>query len=492
MSTQILMPALSPTMEEGRLAKWLIKPGDIVKSGMVIAEIETDQATMEVEAVDEGRVGELLVAAGTSGVKVNTPIATIIGEGTGHAPAAPVAMPVPAYSPTPVYAPTAAAYAPPPIIAQAPAYVPPADVPAPVPVSAPIAPRVTTPVFASPLPVQPPAPTANWPAGETVTQTMREALRDAMAEEMRANPNVLLMGEEVAQYQGAYKVSQGLLEEFGAKRVIDTPITEQGFAGIGVGAALAGLNPIVEFMTWNFAMQAIDQIINSAAKTLYMSGGQMGCPIVFRGPNGAASRVGAQHSQCFSAWYAHVPGLKVVCPSNPADAKGLLKAAIRDPNPVLVLENEMLYGLSGDVPRDGNWTVPIGKARIARVGHHVTIVSFARGMLYALEAAKTLEADGIDAEVIDLRTLRPIDWETILASVKKTNRLVTVEEAWPTCSVGSEICAQVAIQAFDYLDAPPAKVSGADVPMPYAANLEKLALPTAADVVAAVKKVCYR
>jgi pyruvate dehydrogenase E1 component beta subunit len=321
---------------------------------------------------------------------------------------------------------------------------------------------------------------------------MREALRDAMAEEMRANPNVLLMGEEVAQYQGAYKVSQGLLEEFGAKRVIDTPITEQGFAGIGVGAALAGLNPIVEFMTWNFAMQAIDQIINSAAKTLYMSGGQMGCPIVFRGPNGAASRVGAQHSQCFSAWYAHVPGLKVVCPSNPADAKGLLKAAIRDPNPVLVLENEMLYGVSGEVPRDTNWTVPIGKARIVRVGHHVTIVSFARGMQYALDAAKTLEADGIDAEVIDLRSLRPIDWETILTSVKKTNRLVTVEEAWPTCSIGSEICAQVAIQAFDFLDAPPAKVSGADVPMPYAANLEKLALPTATDVVAAVKKVCYR
>jgi pyruvate dehydrogenase E1 component beta subunit len=486
MSTQILMPALSPTMEEGRLAKWLIKPGDMVKSGMVIAEIETDKATMEVEAVDEGRVGELLVAAGTSGVKVNTPIATIIGEGAGHSPAP---MHVPAYPPPPIYTP-------PPVIAPAPAYVPPAYVPAPtiLPVSAPIAPRVTTPppAYANSSPVQPAVPTANRLVGETITQTMREALRDAMAEEMRANPNVLLMGEEVAQYQGAYKVSQGLLEEFGAKRVIDTPITEQGFAGIGVGAALAGLNPIVEFMTWNFAMQAIDQIINSAAKTLYMSGGQMGCPIVFRGPNGAASRVGAQHSQCFSAWYAHVPGLKVVCPSNPADAKGLLKAAIRDPNPVLVLENEMLYGLSGEVPRDANWTVPIGKARIARVGHHVTIVSFARGMQYALEAAKTLEADGIDAEVIDLRTLRPIDWETIIASVKKTNRLVTVEEAWPTCSVGSEICAQVAIQAFDYLDAPPAKVSGADVPMPYAANLEKLALPTAADVVAAVKKVCYR
>jgi pyruvate dehydrogenase E1 component beta subunit len=495
MSTQILMPALSPTMEEGRLAKWLIKPGDMVKSGMVIAEIETDKATMELEAVDEGRVGELLVLAGTSGVKVNTPIATIFAEGAPitHVPAT---LTAPTYTPPPVFtsppmttqSPT---YVTPTYVPPAP-YVPPAYVPAPaiVPVSSPIAPRVIPPPA---MQRSSPAPTpSTWATGETVTQTMREALRDAMAEEMRANPNVFLMGEEVAQYQGAYKVSQGLLEEFGAKRVIDTPITEQGFAGIGVGAALAGLNPIVEFMTWNFAMQAIDQIINSAAKTLYMSGGQMGCPIVFRGPNGAASRVGAQHSQCFSAWYAHVPGLKVVCPSNPADAKGLLKAAIRDPNPVLVLENEMLYGLSGKVPRDTNAVVPIGKARIVRVGHHVTIVSFARGMQYALEAAKTLEADGIDAEVIDLRTLRPIDWDTIIASVKKTNRLVTVEESWPTCSIGSEICAQVAIQAFDYLDAPPAKVSGADVPMPYAANLEKLALPTAADVVAAVKKVCYR
>jgi pyruvate dehydrogenase E1 component beta subunit len=477
MSTQILMPALSPTMEEGRLAKWLIKPGDMVKSGMVIAEIETDKATMEVEAVDEGRVGALLVAAGTSGVKVNTPIATIMGDEVAPATATPT---VTTYTPPPVYSQASVAV-------PAAVYVPPAYVPAPsiIPVSAPVSPPV-------PRSSQAPALATALRASETITQTMREALRDAMAEEMRANPNVLLMGEEVAQYQGAYKVSQSLLEEFGAKRVIDTPITEQGFAGIGVGAALAGLNPIVEFMTWNFAMQAIDQIINSAAKTLYMSGGQMGCPIVFRGPNGAASRVGAQHSQCFSAWYAHVPGLKVVCPSNPADAKGLLKSAIRDPNPVLVLENEMLYGLSGEVPRDTNAVVPIGKARIARVGHHVTIVSFARGMIYAMEAAKSLEADGIDAEVIDLRSLRPIDWDTILTSVKKTNRLVTVEEAWPTCSIGSEICAQVAIQAFDYLDAPPAKVSGADVPMPYAANLEKLALPTAADVVAAVKTVCYR
>ena len=326
---------------------------------------------------------------------------------------------------------------------------------------------------------------------EMVTQTMREALRDAMAEEMRRDGDVFLMGEEVAQYQGAYKVSQNLLAEFGDKRVIDTPITEQGFAGIGVGAALAGLKPIVEFMTWNFAMQAIDQIINSAAKTLYMSGGQMGCPIVFRGPNGAAARVGAQHSQCYSSWYAHVPGLKVVCPSNAADAKGLMKSAIRDPNPVLVLENEMLYGQSGEVPKDPEWLVPIGKAKIVRPGNHVTIVSFARGMHYALDAAKTLAAEGIEAEVIDLRSLRPIDWETIIGSIKKTNRLVTVEEAWPTCSIGSEICAQAAIQAFDYLDAPPAKVSGADVPMPYAANLEKLALPTAAQVVAAVKAVVY-
>ncbi len=321
-------------------------------------------------------------------------------------------------------------------------------------------------------------------------QTMREALRDAMAEEMRSDANVFLMGEEVAQYQGAYKISQGLLEEFGPKRVIDTPITEQGFAGIGVGAAMAGLRPIVEFMTWNFAMQAIDQIVNSAAKTLYMSGGQMGCPIVFRGPNGAAARVAAQHSQCYSAWYAHVPGLKVVAPSNPADAKGLLKSAIRDPNPVLVLENEILYGASGPVPK-GEWIVPIGKARIARAGTDVTIVSFARGMVYALEAAEQLAGEGIEAEVIDLRSLRPLDLATIIESVKKTNRLVTVEEAWPVCSVGSEICAQVAIQAFDYLDAPPAKVSGADVPMPYAANLERLALPTVAHVVEAVKAVCY-
>jgi pyruvate dehydrogenase E1 component beta subunit len=394
-------------------------------------------------------------------------------------------VPAPAAVAPTVVMPPPAPYVP---VAVAPRHVP-VYSSAPAPVAAPVTPPAPQVAYQAPPTYSQAQP---WPAADTITQTMREALRDAMAEEMRASPDVLLMGEEVAQYQGAYKVSQGLLEEFGAKRVIDTPITEQGFAGIGVGAALAGLRPIVEFMTWNFAMQAVDQIVNSAAKTLYMSGGQMGCPIVFRGPNGAAARVGAQHSQCFSSWYAHIPGLKVVCPSNPADAKGLLKAAIRDPNPVLVLENEMLYGQSGEVPRDPDWVVPIGKARVVRVGHHVTIVSFARGMMYALEAAKTLEAEGIDAEVIDLRSLRPIDWDTILTSVRKTNRIVTVEEAWPVCSVGSEICAQVAIQAFDYLDAPPAKVSGADVPMPYAANLERLALPTAADVVAAVKAVCYR
>jgi pyruvate dehydrogenase E1 component beta subunit len=462
MPTEILMPALSPTMEEGKLAKWLVKEGQAIKPGDIIAEIETDKATMEVEAVDEGKVSKLLVAEGTEGVKVNTPIAVLDGDGA-------LAPPSPRASETGRPAPTARGEG-----------------------------RGEGQPKASASPVSDPHPNP-LPAevrGEgmagvgTVTQTMREALRDAMAEEMRRDKDVFLMGEEVAQYQGAYKISQGLLEEFGERRVIDTPITEQGFAGIGVGAAMAGLKPIVEFMTWNFAMQAIDQIINSAAKTLYMSGGQMGCPIVFRGPNGAAARVAAQHSQCYSAWYAHVPGMKVVAPSNAADAKGLLKSAIRDPNPVLVLENEILYGTSGPVPK-GEWLVPIGKARVARVGTHVTIVSFARGMQYALEAAEQLAKDGIEAEVIDLRSLRPLDIDTIIESVKKTNRLVTVEEAWPVCSVGSEICAQVAIRAFDYLDAPPAKVSGADVPMPYAANLEKLALPTSAQVVEAVKNVLY-
>jgi pyruvate dehydrogenase E1 component beta subunit len=453
MPTEILMPALSPTMEEGKLAKWLVEEGQTVKAGDIIAEIETDKATMEVEASDEGKVSKLLVAEGTEGVKVNTPIAVLDGEGLATPSATSAAPPAPA--PAPAAAAASAARG-----SRMPAATP----------------TVGEPEIA--------------PGRETVTQTMREALRDAMAEEMRRDANVFLMGEEVAQYQGAYKISQGLLEEFGPKRVIDTPITEQGFAGIGVGAAMAGLRPIVEFMTWNFAMQAIDQIVNSAAKTLYMSGGQMGCPIVFRGPNGAAARVAAQHSQCYSAWYAHVPGLKVVAPSNPADAKGLLKSAIRDPNPVLVLENEILYGAHGPVPR-GEWVVPIGKARVARAGSHVTIVSFARGMVYALAAAEQLAGEGIEAEVIDLRSLRPLDLATIVGSVIRTNRLVTVEEAWPVCSVGSEICAQVAMQAFDYLDAPPAKVSGADVPMPYAANLERLALPSTAQVVAAVKAVCY-
>ena len=469
MPTEILMPALSPTMEEGKLAKWLVAEGQSVKPGDVIAEIETDKATMEVEAVDEGKVSKLLVPEGTEGVKVNTPIALLDGGAESPSPHKPSAAP----------AQTGVAGAKPEGLrgegrGEGQPHTP------------------TLAPFVAPHPSPLPMPEEAWGEGAIVTQTMREALRDAMAEEMRRDKDVFLMGEEVAQYQGAYKISQGLLDEFGAARVIDTPITEQGFAGIGVGAAFAGLKPIVEFMTWNFAMQAIDQIVNSAAKTLYMSGGQVNCPIVFRGPNGAAARVAAQHSQCYSAWYAHVPGLKVVAPSNPADAKGLLKSAIRDPNPVLVLENEVLYGSSGQVPKVDDWLVPIGKARIARPGSHVTIVSFARAMLYALDAAEQLAAEGIDAEVIDLRTLRPLDLETVIASVRKTNRIVTVEEAWPVCSVGSEICAQVAMQAFDYLDAPPAKVSGADVPMPYAANLERLALPSAAQVIGAVRAVCYK
>ena len=479
MSTQILMPALSPTMEEGKLAKWLVKEGDDIVAGMVIAEIETDKATMEVEAVDEGKLAQILIAEGTEGVKVNTPIAVI--QSVDGAVVQPVA------APEVVPAPLAAA------VSANGAVASPASAAAAVPAAV-TPPPQSVPPPAEPAPAPAPAPPASSETGKAVDVemiTMREALRDAMAEEMRRDGDVFLMGEEVAEYQGAYKVSQGLLEEFGARRVIDTPITEQGFAGIGVGAAMGGLKPIVEFMTWNFAMQAIDQIINSAAKTLYMSGGQMGCPIVFRGPNGAASRVAAQHSQCYSAWYAHCPGLKVVAPSNPADAKGLMKAAIRDPNPVIVLENEILYGQSGDVPKGDDWVLPIGQARIAREGSDVTVVSFSRGMNYALDAAERLAGEGIAAEVIDLRSLRPIDWETVLASVRKTNRIVTVEEAWPNCSVGSEICAHVAINAFDHLDAPPAKVSGADVPMPYAANLERLALPNADQVVAAVKSVCY-
>ncbi len=466
MPTQVLMPALSPTMEEGKLAKWLKSVGDEVSAGDVIAEIETDKATMEVEAVDEGRLGKILVPEGTEGVKVNTPIAVLLADGEDAD-----AMAAPAKS--------AAAEVPPPAATPEPATPRKAEVAArPAPESV----KETTAYVEAELP----------PGTETVSMTMREALRDAIAEEMRRDEAVFIMGEEVAEYQGAYKITQGLLQEFGAKRVIDTPITEQGFAGIGIGAALGGLRPIVEFMTFNFAMQAIDQIINSAAKTLYMSGGQMHCPIVFRGPNGAAARVAAQHSQDYSSWYAHVPGLKVIAPSNAADAKGLLKAAIRDPNPVVFLENEILYGSSGEVPKLADWTVPIGKAKIARPGTDVTIVSFSRGMVYALEAAQKLAEEGIEAEVIDLRTLRPLDIDTIIESVKKTNRIVTVEEEWPVCSIGSEICARIASDAFDYLDAPPTKVSGADVPMPYAANLEKLALPDAQRVIEAAKAVCYR
>jgi pyruvate dehydrogenase E1 component beta subunit len=467
MPTEILMPALSPTMEEGKLAKWLVKEGQSIKPGDIIAEIETDKATMEVEAVDEGKVSKLLVAEGTEGVKVNTPIAMLDGEGAGAAPSPRASAPA-AAAPTAQREgrglPSAKAEG----EGQPPARPQPSSAPHPGPL-----------------------PTEEWGEG-TANQTMREALRDAMAEEMRRDRDVFLMGEEVAQYQGAYKISQGLLDEFGPKRVIDTPITEQGFAGIGVGAAMAGLKPIVEFMTWNFAMQAIDQIINSAAKTLYMSGGKMHCPIVFRGPNGAAARVAAQHSQNFAAWYAHVPGLIVIAPYTAADAKGLLKAAIRDASPVVFLENEILYGQSFEVPMLSDFVLPIGKARIARTGKDVTMVSFSRGMAYALDAAKRLAEEGIEAEVIDLRTLRPLDMETVLASVRKTNRLVAVEEGWPVCSVASEICARVALDAFDYLDAPPIKITGADVPMPYAANLERLALPSVEQAVDAAKSVCYR
>ena len=447
----ILMPALSPTMEEGKLAKWLKNVGDMVKPGDVIAEIETDKATMEVEAVDEGPLTSILIPAGTENVKVNTPIAVI-----GEADAAPAPAPK----------------------AEAPkAEAPKADAPA-----------VSSPAVVTSAP----APSPEIPEGtEMVTMTVREAIREAMSEEMRRDPDVFLMGEEVGQYQGAYKISQGMLDEFGPKRVIDTPITEHGFTGLAVGAGFAGLKPIVEFMTFNFAMQAIDHIINSAAKTLYMSGGQMGCSIVFRGANGAAARVAAQHSQDYAAWYAHVPGLKVVMPYTAADAKGLMKAAIRDPNPVVFLENEILYGKSFEVPKLEDWVVPIGKARIARAGHHVTIVSFGIGMTLALAAAEKLAAEGVEAEVIDLRTIRPMDIATIVESVKKTNRCVCVEEGFPQFSVTSEIAAQIMTHAFDYLDAPVARVAGKDVPMPYAANLEKLALPNADEVVAAAKAVLY-
>jgi pyruvate dehydrogenase E1 component beta subunit len=460
MPTEILMPALSPTMEEGNLAKWLKNEGDKVVAGDVIAEIETDKATMEVEAVDEGTLGKILVPAGSEGVKVNTPIAVLLADGEstadiGKAKAAPAAQ-------------EAAAAGEAAQQAKAEDKVP-------------AAPK--TEIAADP----------DIPAGtEMVSMTVREALRDAMAEEMRRDPDVFVMGEEVAEYQGAYKITQGLLQEFGPRRVVDTPITEHGFAGVGVGAAMAGLKPVVEFMTFNFAMQAIDQIVNSAAKTLYMSGGQMGAPIVFRGPNGAAARVAAQHSQCYAAWYSHIPGLKVVMPYTAADAKGLLKAAIRDPNPVIFLENEILYGHSFDVPKLDDFVLPIGKARVHKQGKDVTIVSFGIGMTYAVKAEAELREMGIDAEIIDLRTIRPLDYDTIIASVKKTNRLVVVEEGFPQSSVGDHIANQVSQRAFDHLDAPVITIAGKDVPMPYAANLEKLALPNVGEVVEAVKAVTYR
>jgi pyruvate dehydrogenase E1 component beta subunit len=451
MATQILMPALSPTMTEGKLARWLKKVGEEIRAGDVIAEIETDKATMEVEAVDEGKLSSILVEEGTEGVAVNTPIAEIGGEaGAVSAPAPAKAEPAEAKAPAPAAAPAPVAAAPSPALAQS-------------------------------------EPEKDW--GATTAMTVREALRDAMAYEMRADENVFLMGEEVAQYQGAYKISQGLLEEFGPRRVIDTPITEHGFTGMAVGAAMTGLKPIVEFMTFNFAMQAIDQIINSAAKTLYMSGGQMGAPIVFRGPNGAASRVGAQHSQCYASWYAHCPGLKVVAPWSSADAMGLLRAAIRDPNPVIVLENEMLYGQSFPCPTARDFVLPIGKAKVERVGEHVTIVAFSIMVGVALHAAEKLAEQGISAEVINLRSLRPLDTATIVESVKKTSRLVSVEEGWPFAGIGAEIAMQIIEHCFDWLDAPPVRVHGLDVPLPYAANLEKLALPQPDWVVDAVRKI---
>jgi pyruvate dehydrogenase E1 component beta subunit len=459
MSIPVLMPALSPTMTEGKLAKWHVKVGDTVKSGQVICEIETDKATMEVEAVDEGTVAQILVQEGTEGVAVNAPILVLAAEGESLADAAKSAP-----SPAPAAVPKAQA----------------------------------TPTAAKPSPAAPAAPSSPSPAaepewrGKTVKMTVREALRDAMAEEMRKDGQVFLMGEEVAQYQGAYKVSQGLLEEFGETRVIDTPITEHGFAGLGVGAAFGGLKPIVEFMTFNFAMQAIDQIINSAAKTHYMSGGQMKCQIVFRGPNGAAARVAAQHSQCYASWYSHVPGLRVLAPWSAADAKGLLKAAIRDPNPVIFLENEILYGQQFEVPEDPDFVLPLGKAKIERPGKDVTIVAFSIMVGKALQAADELAKNGIDAEVINLRSLRPFDTETIVASIKKTNRLVSVEEGWPFAGIGSELAAQMMEHAFDWLDAPVKRVAGLDLPLPYAANLEKMALPQPNNIVEAARAVCNR
>lgn len=458
MPIQVLMPALSPTMTEGKLAKWLKAEGDDVSAGDVIAEIETDKATMEVEAVDEGKVGKLLVDEGAEGVAVNTPIAVLLADGEDAGALDSVAAPAPQPA------------------AEPPAETPSAPPAAAVPVAAPVAAA--------------PAAEAEW-TGPSTSQTVRDALRDAMAEEMRRDETVFLMGEEVAEYQGAYKLSQGLLDEFGDRRVIDTPITEHGFTGLGVGAAFMGLRPIVEFMTFNFAMQAMDHIINSAAKTLYMSGGQMGCPIVFRGPNGAAARVAAQHSQCYASWYAHCPGLKVVSPWSAADAKGLLKSAIRDPNPVIFLENEILYGDSSEVPEDPDWIVPIGKAKVLRSGNDVTLVAHSIMVGKALEAAEALAAEGVDAEVIDLRSIRPLDIETIIESVKKTNRIVSCEEGWAYSGIGSEIAAQLMEQAFDWLDAPVARVTAKDVPLPYAANLEALALPQAADIVSAAKSVSY-
>ncbi|MEM9795806.1 MAG: pyruvate dehydrogenase complex E1 component subunit beta [Pseudomonadota bacterium] len=466
MATEILMPALSPTMEEGTLAKWLVKEGDEVSSGDILAEIETDKATMEFEAVDEGKIGKILIEEGTEGVKVNSPIAVLLDDGES-------ADDIGAAKPNGAAPPEEAK--------------PEADeARGKTPETAPA--RVAS---------EEPTPQSNaspdWPEGtELVQQTVREALRDAMAEEMRRDENVFLMGEEVAEYQGAYKISQGLLDEFGAKRIIDTPITEHGFTGIGVGAAFGGLKPIVEFMTFNFAMQAIDQIINSAAKTLYMSGGQMGCPMVFRGPNGAAARVAAQHSQDYAAWYASIPGLKVIQPYSASDAKGLMKTAIRDPNPVIVLENEILYGKTFDVPKLDDFTIPFGKARIWREGDDVTIVSWGIGMTYALEAADRLAEDGIQAEVIDLRSLRPVDYDTVLASVMKTNRCVLVEEGFPVASFSDHMASTIMQRAFDYLDAPVITCTGKDVPMPYAANLEKLALTSTVEVIEAVKKATYR
>jgi len=474
MPIDILMPALSPTMEEGTLAKWLKKEGDPVKAGDVVAEIETDKATMEVEAVDEGTLAKLLVAEGTEGVKVNTPIALLAADGED-------------VSKVSTAAPRAAA---PPQAGSADG-MPPAAAKAARDGNGKTKAEATPAMAAAPRAM--PAPDPDIPEGtEMVTITVREALRDAMAEEMRRDGDVFVMGEEVAEYQGAYKVTQGLLQEFGPKRVIDTPITEHGFAGVGIGTAFGGLKPIVEFMTWNFAMQAMDQLVNSAAKTLYMSGGQMGCSIVFRGPNGAAARVAAQHSQDYAAWYSSIPGLKVVQPYSAADAKGLLKAAIRDPNPVIFLENEILYGHSFEVPMLDDYVLPIGKARIARPGNDVTIVSWGIGMTYAMEAADELAGMGVDAEIVDLRTLRPMDLDTVIASIKKTNRCVTVEQGWPVASVSSYVASEITSQAFDYLDAPALKVTGKDVPMPYAANLEKLALPSVAEVIEAVKAVTYK